>query len=362
MVEKPNHIALKIALRLVLINMIFLFSAMIYERYMWYDDLDKEAPMVLDLLSMQDSVNVVYLGESSNFSYNPEKDSLTDRISDFVSAWYPGIPFGTLNHSAHHAGIFKPIIRRIKPSGSIETIILTLNMRTLGQAVTHSELETALRKMAVMYEPRPPLLNRVLMTLNHYDDQSYVERDREMWRDWTYDSLFSEDVEFPYPTIKTWCETVKFPLPDGSEDMGKRQLADHYIKAYAFIIDENNPRIRDLDEIVHICRDKNLNLVFNLLAENVEYADSLVGDNLVWLMKRNRDYLVNRYAQMGVVVVDNLTTVPGWDYTDQHWTTEHYGEYGRQLVARNVADSLRKWYPGEYVAQPILRARRITPD
>jgi hypothetical protein len=320
--------------------------------------------MLLDMIAMEDTAQIIYLGESSNFSYNPEKDALHDRISDFVSYHFPNVSFGTLNHGAYHAGIYKPLIRSIPAHSAIETVILTLNMRTLGQAVIYVELETALRKMAVMYEPRPPLLNRVLMTLNFYDDQSHIERDRQLWERWTYDTLRSDEVDFPNPTIKTWCEATKFPLPDGSEDKAKRELADHYIKAYAFFIDEENPRVKDLDDIVEICREKKLNLVFNLLAENVEYADSLVGNNLVWLMKRNRDYLVNRYQKMGIVVVDNLTAVPGWDYTDQNWTTEHYGQYGRQLVARNVADSLRKWYAGEYVERPIIRrpSPSTTPD
>ncbi len=345
---------------MILLTFIVLLSSVVYERFLWKRDLEKEAPMLLDLIEMQDTARIIYFGESSNFSFNPEKDSLTDRISDFISYYYPEIPFGTLNHSAYHAGIYKPVIRSIPESSSIETVIVTLNLRTLDQAAIHSELETALQKMAVMYEPRPPLLNRILMTLNQYDDKSYVERDREMWEQWTYDTLRSDEVDFPYPTIRKWCEATKFPLPDGTEDMAKRELADHYIKAYAFFINENNPRISDLDDIVEICNDKGLNLVFHLLSENIEFADSLVGDNLVWLIKRNRDYLTERYSKKGVLVVDNLTTVPGWDFTDQNWTTEHYGEFGRQLVARNVADSLRKWYPDAYVSQRIIRSS--TPD
>jgi hypothetical protein len=126
-------------------------------------------------------------------------------------------------------------------------------------------------------------------------------------------------------------------------------LADHYIKSYAFQIDaDKNPRIADFDKIVKVAKKKDLNLVFNLLAENTEYADSLVGKNLLWLMKSNRDLLVERYSKQGVIVVDNLEIVPGWDYTDQHWTTEHYGQYGRQLIAKNVADSLKKLHGKDF--------------
>lgn len=342
----------KIALLLLLLP---LFNY-IYTQYYWKDELANEADVLLDLMQLQDSCEVLYFGESSNFSYNAEKDSLTDRISDFISYYYPTIPFGTLNSSAYHAGIYLPLIKQISTSSKVKTIIVTMNLRTFDQAAIHAELESALQKKAVMYEPRPPLLNRVLVSLNYYDNTPLAERDRKMWKQWTFDTLKSDEVSFPYPTIKSWCAVIKFPLSDGTEDMKKRELADHYIKAYAFQIDTNtNPRLKDFDAIMEVAKEKNLNVVFNLLAENTQYADSLVGNNLVWLMRQNRDLLVKRYTQKGAIVVDNLEAVPGWDYTDQHWTTEHYGQLGRQIVAKNVADSLKKWYNVHYGIWDIVK-------
>jgi hypothetical protein len=343
---------IKIALLLLLLP---LFNS-IYKQYYWKAELAQDADVLLDLIQLQDSCEVLYFGESSNFSYNAEKDSLTDRISDFISYYYSDLRFGTLNSSAYHAGIYLPLIKQISATSKVKTIIVTMNLRTFDQAAIHADLESALQKKAVMYASRPPLLNRVLVSLNYYDDTPAAERDRSMWYQWTFDTLKSNQVEFPYPTIKSWCAVVKFPLPDGTEDMKKRELADHYIKAYAFQIDTlTNPRIKDFDAIMEVAKKKNLNVVFNLLAENTQYADSLVGNNLVWLMLQNRDLLVKRYTQKGAVMVDNLEAVPGWDYTDQHWTTEHYGQYGRQLVAKNVADSLKKWYQPQYGLWDIVK-------
>lgn len=345
----------KTLIRLLFIATLLPLFNLVYTRYFWKDDLQKHADMLYDLLLLQDSCEVLYFGESSNFSYNAEKDSLHHRISDFISYYYPQLRFGTINSSAYHAGIYLPLVEQISPESKVKTIIVTLNMRTFDQAAIHSELESALQKKAVMYAPRPPLLNRLLMTLNFYDDTPAAERDRLMWQQWTFDTLKSNEVAFAYPTIKSWCEVVKFPLPDGTEDMKKRELADHYIKAYAFMIDTlTNPRIKDFDRIVHVARKKGLNVVLNILAENTTYADSLVGNNLVWLMKTNRNLLVKRYTRMGAIVVDNLEAVPGYDYTDQHWTTEHYGQLGRQLIAKNVADSLKRYYPNNYHKREIL--------
>lgn len=344
MTKQKNKIWFLALIKVTSLLLLLPLANSIYTRYYWKDELAKDADVLLDLLKIQDSCEVLYFGESSNFSYNAEKDSLTARISDFISYYYPTLRLGTLNSSAYHAGIYLPLIKQIS-SDKVKTIIVTMNLRTFDQAAIHAELESALQKKAVMYQPRPPLLNRVLVSLNHYDDTPIAERDRKMWKQWTFDTLKSSEVDFPYPTIKSWCAVVKYPLPDGTEDMKKRELADHYIKAYAFQIDTlTNPRIKDFDAIVEVAKKKNIQLVFNLLAENTEYADSLVGNNLVWLMRQNRDLLVKRYTQKGAIVVDNLEAVPGWDYTDQHWTTEHYGQYGRQLIAFNVANALKKRY------------------
>lgn len=344
---------IKIVIRLAALALILLVCNWTYTRYFWKSDLDKHAEMLLELLEIQDTSDVLYFGESSNFSYNPEKDSLQDRISDFISYHYPDLNFGTINSSAYHMGIYLPLVKQIT-SERVKTIIVTLNLRTFDQAAIHSELESALQKKACMYEPRPPLVNRALMSLKLYDHTPAIERSRKMWEEWTYDTLKSDSFSFPAPTIKRWCELTKFPDSNGVENIEKRQLADHYIKAYAFIIDEENPRLKDMDALAKVAHDKGINLVFNLLAENTEYADSLVGPNLVHLMRQNANFLIRRFRDPKVMVVNNLELVPGWDYTDQKWTTEHYSQYGRQIIAKNVAEQMQIFLGAEYfVAQDI---------
>ncbi len=314
----------------------------VYLKVWWAKDLVKyDAHVLQELLERQDSSDIVYFGESSNFSIHPE-DTHDYSISQLIDLQLEQ-SVSTLNKGAYHAGIYRPLIARLN-SPKLKTVIVTLNLRTLNQATIHAPIETALQKEARLFENCPPLLNRVLLTLNHYDNASAEERDKAMWQSWTYDSLYSDKYEFPAPTIKRWCELPKFVDSAGIEDMEKRTLADHYIKAYAFQIDTStNPRIEQLDEIVRICKEKKLNLVFNLLAENTEYADSLVGENLVWLMRSNRDLLVNRYTRMGALVVDNLEAVDGAHYTDQNWTTEHYDQVGRQQLADNIAEAINSF-------------------
>lgn len=312
----------------------------IYRKYFWINDLHKyDAHVLIDLWDCQDTADIIYLGESSNFSINPN-DTQRLSISSLLNLQLKD-RVAALNKGAYHAGIYYDLIKNFE-SPSIKTVIVTLNLRTLNQATIHAPIETALQKQARMFKPYPPLLNRLLLSLNAYDDKSLAERDKEMWYEWTYDTLRSTEVVFPFPTIKSWCEAPKFVDANGVEDMAKRSLADHYIKAYAFQIDTlTNPRIKQLDAIVQLCKERDYKLVFNFLAENTEYADSLVGPELVYLMRENRDILADRYVKQAVLFVDNLELVAGKHYTDQDWTTEHYDQIGRQQIADHIVELMQ---------------------
>ena len=50
----------------------------------------------------------------------------------------------------------------------------------------------------------------------------------------------------------------------------------------------------------------------------------------------------------GVTVVNNLSLVRDVNFIDQNWTTEHYYEEGRRMVAEHVAQSLKEYYPNDY--------------
>ena len=65
-------------------------------------------------------------------------------------------------------------------------------------------------------------------------------------------------------------------------------------------------------------------------------------------MRQNRDYLVHRYNKGNCTVVDNLELVPGLEFTDQTWTTEHYGYRGRMIIARHLAEGLKKQFSNAY--------------
>ena len=78
--------------------------------------------------------------------------------------------------------------------------------------------------------------------------------------------------------------------------------------------------------------------MFNLLAEDVEWAERLAGSDLTDLMHANAALLEEYYTRKGVVVVNNLDAVPDSLFRDRDWTTEHYLQQGRQIIADKVAE------------------------
>ena len=89
-------------------------------------------------------------------------------------------------------------------------------------------------------------------------------------------------------------------------------------------------------------RPVGVNLLFHILPENLEKADSLVGSDLVEIMKDNAQFIEERYSSKGIIVVNNIDLVPSESFTDKDFPTEHYDQRGRQAVASSVAQQLKK--------------------
>ncbi len=342
-----------ISIKVIALLILLVGLNMLYMNTLWKKDLDKEADMLLELLNKQDTCDILYFGESSNFT--PDSFELCKKyISELTAEYYPSLRLASVDRPAMHAGIYLSVIKNIPATAKVKTLIVTMNLRSFGANWIHSKLETPLQKSNVMYQLYPPLVNRFMLSLNCYEKKNEVERDADMKKQWV-----NEPFHFPYPfkykTVIEWDKAVgegSFLNPDGSWDMLKIGLATSYIKTYGFQINtETNPRIKDFDEIVAVAKQKKLNIVFNLLAENVAYADSLVGKDLVFLMQQNKQLLIDRYTQKGALVVDNFEVVRGKDFIDQRWTTEHYKERGRRTIAKNVAEELKKIYPSQFVEQ-----------
>ncbi len=336
---------------LLFTGIIFCFN-FIYTKLFFEKDLQKHSPIINHIRKvLEKKSEVIYLGESSNTTFR-EDDMDKRSISEMISDYYPRRKFGNINKEASHAGIYYTFLNAIPENSSVKTIIVTLNLRSFDASWIYSNLETALQKSLVLLENHPPLYNRLLLSFKGYDIKSDGEREVQFKKAWK-ESKLTFDHPFPYDNVADWdfAMAEKGILnEDGTKNTPATELACHYIKTYAFQIDTlKNPRIKDFDNIVALAKKRNWKLIFNLLAENVDRAQLLVGDELVALIKHNRDLLVNRYSKQGVIVVDNLTQIDNDEFVDQNWTTEHYSEYGRRLIAKNVASALKQIYPNDYM-------------
>ena len=336
--------ALSLLLLLLIINLV-------YKRFFFEKDLQEYSPLINLVRDVPLDADVIYLGESSNNTVRGD-DADKRKISDFIADYYPGLGFYDLTKPAAHAGVFRVMLQQMPEESEVETVIVTLTLRSFNAQWIHSPLETSLQKELVLLRPNPPLVNRFLLSFKAYDIKDKEERTRDFQKQWEQD-LFHFPYEFPHRHVREWDRWMSYKgirEESGELDRELTILACHYIKAYGFQIDTlTNPRIADFDAIVELAREREWNLVFTLMAENTEKAGQLVGKDLLFLMNENRQLLKDYYGSRGVLVVDNLDMVEDAQYIDQNWTTEHYAEKGRKVVARNVAGVLKAWYGDHFV-------------
>jgi len=330
----------------------------VYTKWFFEKDLLEHSDIIeLPRQVVADSCQVVYLGESSNNTYG-YAESDHRKISAMVSAYFPKVRVGDMTKSASHAQTYYNMLKQVPKDASVETVIVTMNLRSFDAGWIYSRLETALRKQIVLLQDYPPLMNRFLLAFKAYPIRSEEEWDAIARKHWKKDPLdFPYDFEWnnthQWDSAMAWGGWHGF---DGQRDQQLTELACHYIKSYAFQIRDDNPRIKDFDAIVDLCRERGWHLIFNLMAENVDKANELVGKDLLFLMKQNRDYLMQRYdTQEDVTVVNNLDMVRDVNFIDQDWTTEHYYGEGRHIIAHQVAQALRQYYPNEYQDLGLLQ-------
>ena len=303
----------------------------------------------------EDSCRIVYLGESSNNTCGVEEPG-RKKISEYLAEYFPNVKTGDMTKEASHAQTYYYLLKNIPKTSTVETVVVTMNLRSFDARWIYSNLETPLRKQLVLMEDYPPFMNRFLLALKAYPIRSEEELDSLTRQHWREDPLvfpyeFEWDNVYDWDSATAWRGLHNY---EGEYDPKWTELACHYIKSYGFQIRDDNPRLKDFDDIVALSRKRGWHLVFNLMAENVDKVNSYVGKDLMFLMKQNHDYLMNRYGNLeGVTVVDNLNLVRDVNFIDQDWTTEHYYEEGRRIIAANVAEAIKAFYPEDYRKQPL---------
>lgn len=339
-----------IALRVLAIGVLLTGMNFIYSYFYFEGDLQKYAPIVNEIRGLPRDTRILYIGESSNTTTS--KQDLDQRsISAFFSEYYPEMVVGQITQPAAHAGIFKSYLEAIDPDTKIETVIVTLNLRSFNAEWIHSGLETPLRKGTIMLQDHPPLWNRFLLAFKAYPVSTEKERYKtvnDVWKD----ELLLLPKTFPYRTTFEWKDALEKreeKTKQNPAELARLKLEKEFVCSYAFRIDTlTNPRIADLNGIIELARERKWHLVFNLMAENTENAREVCEEELIGIIRDNRDLLVDYFTRRGVTVVDQLETVSNADFVDREWPTEHYNQNGRKKIARKLAEALKAHYPNEF--------------
>jgi len=342
--------AIKISSRILLFAALLVVMNYVYQFFFFENDLQKYSEVINLVRAVPDDADIIYIGESSNITFRAN-DIDKRPISGFVGEYFPELIVADITKPASHAGIYKVLLSNLPESDARRTIVVTLNLRSFNAQWVYSKLETALQKSMILLQDYPPLYNRFVLSFKIYDIKSDKEREEQFRTQWVQDTLrFPNEVSFY--TVPDWDAQVRnngVKNPDSSRNEELTTLACHYIKAYAFQIDTvGSPRTRDINDIIELAEQRGWNLIFNLLAENTEKAQELVGDDLLFLMEQNRILLIDYLQKRGIKVVDNLYAIESEQFIDQNWTTEHYAEKGRKIIAANVAGQLQQFYSEEF--------------
>ena len=348
----------KFLIRIIMAAALLFVLNWIYTKWFFKKDV-AEHSQVLELVwkAMGDNCRIVYLGESSNITCGYWETNKR-AISAYLGDYFPNVKTNDITKEASHAQTYYYMLKNIPRRSTVETVVVTMNLRSFDARWIYSNLETPLRKQMVLMENYPPLMNRLLLALKDYPIRSDAEMDSLTKRHWREDPL-EFPFEFEWDNVYQWDSATAWQGRnnyEGQYDPKWTELTCHYIKSYGFQIRDDNPRVKDFDDIVALCRKRGWHLVFNLMAENVDKANSMAGKELMYLMKQNHDYLLNRYGNLeGVTLVDNFNLVRDVNFLDQDWTTEHYYEEGRRIIADNLAEAIKAFYPNEYHAPDSLK-------
>ena len=199
----------KLLIRIGMVLAMLVVLNWVYAKWFFEKDLRKHSDIVeLSWQVTDDSCRIIYLGESSNNHYGDEE--LNHRkISAFTADYFPTVKMGDLTKAASHAQTYLYMLKHIPASSSVETVVVTMNLRSFGPLWIYSKLETALRKQLVLLEDYPPLVNRFLLAFKAYPIKTEEEWNELVHEHWRTDTFTIPDFPAHYCRLGLWHESLR---------------------------------------------------------------------------------------------------------------------------------------------------------
>ncbi|MCB0736664.1 MAG: hypothetical protein KDC92_04055 [Bacteroidetes bacterium] len=314
----------------------------IYKATIYRQDLDVFNPTLDNFFVNEPGADVLYFGESSNFHLE-KPGAKKVRISDYIDSLLPSLQVNPVDNAGLEASNYLHILKNLPNLTSVKAIIVTMNLRSFGYTWILDDNYNFRSRSNEFAKKRPPLLNRLLVSLKAYDHYTHKELSKATGEHKTSDPI-NWPFKLSYNTLKQWnddCSQRNWEGFDSYTAKEARNLASHYIKNFGFAINaETNERIKDFDEIVAFAKERNLKVIFHLLAENMQQAEELLGEEMIWCLNHNAELLVNRYHNGNDVwVTNNLNLLADSAFVDRHFPIEHYNNAGKKACAIQVV----KW-------------------
>lgn len=349
------HIYKKIAIRIIFLLVLLAIVNAIYSKFGYQQELEKYAPIGQKIKTLDQGMDILYLSHENNTGYlNNDLDRRG--IDQLLQDYYPELRLKAITFPRAHPGIYADLSNALGKDRDSLTIVLALNLRSFGPGWKNARLEKQYRKDLLFVQPGPPLWNRFLVLFNAYFHLSEEENWEHIHRVWNK-KIFTKAEGFKYTSVKSWDRAVAtrgIRDEQGKYDVAKTETATQYIKSYAFRLDgTRNEMIRSLDEIVSTAEKNKWKLVLSMLPVNIEKAEGLVGNDLMQLVMQNRHFLMSRYLDKGLQVIDLTSLLPGDAFIEVNQPTSRYDEMGRKEIAYEIANALSTIFPEKY--QPSVR-------
>ena len=320
----------KILARLGFGMVLFLALNWLYGQYLFKADIEKYAPIRPKIISSFAEGDIVYFGESSNTSFNPWTDSFNNSIGDFMQLALPNKDIRQVSHESFHLGLFKDMLQLRNEARQNQTLVFTLNMRTFSPAAIYSATEARNQQEALFYSDRWPLLTRIFLSFHYYDNRSENERNRLKQQYWRTHN----------PNVLETKEALNKKLEKAPHKI--KAMAHEFVNEFMFVIDKDNPRLKDLQKIIAYGKQNKVRIVFHILPESRGYAESIVGSELIEIMDNNVQFLEQFLQKENVEYINNYKQSIYLDYTDQYYPTEHVNWQTRSSIAFSIAKYLDK--------------------
>ena len=148
-----KDIAPKMLLRILVGVVVFFVANFWYvSSGLYRQERAKFSPMASKLDSAFGNGDVVYLGESSNTSFNPWTDTFGYSVSEFLQMYLPQNRVRGVSHDGYHVGLFSQMLGLMPEhwaDSGRKTVVITVNMRSFGPSAMFNGNEASNQQEAI---------------------------------------------------------------------------------------------------------------------------------------------------------------------------------------------------------------------